>query len=170
MESIIIGPDRIKIMLSGEELKNYGLNRNGDIDSCLTGTVLRKILRDAGFDTALSRLHVQVYDSKDNGCEMYVALLPEELTDGENAETSVIIVEGKNDLLSLASRLTQIGYTDTLSIYTDNTRIYALFDSPTPDFVGDYGSITGKEKIPYILEYATPVCIKVTANGVCNYL
>lgn len=170
MESIIIGPDRIKIMLSGEELKNYGLHRNGDIDSCLTGTVLRKILRDAGFDTALSRLHVQVYDSKDNGCEMYVALLPEELTNDEEQEISVMIVEGKDDLLSLSSRLTQIGYTDTLSIYTDNTRIYALFDNPPPDFAGDYGNITGKDKIPYILEYAIPVCVKVTADGIGNYL
>lgn len=165
MESIIIGPDRIKLMLSGEELKTYGLCQGKDIDSCLTGTVLRKILRDAGFDTALARLHVQVYDSGDNGCEMYVALLPEELTDDEGSEAAAIVIERMEDLRALVSRLMCVGYGEDISIYKDGCRHYVLFESALPDFAGDYGRIEGSEKIPFVLEYATPVCIKTKADG-----
>ena len=170
MESIIIGPDRIKLMLSGEELKSYGLNRGGDIDSALTGTVLRKILRDAGFDTALSRLHVQVYDCGESGCEMFIALLPEELVGDEKNQASAVILKSRSDLSDLLSRLNGTESKEPLSIYRDGSTHYALFDNAPPYFAGDYGSITGADKIPYVLEYATPVCIKVTAEIAGDYL
>ena len=170
MESIIIGPDRMKIMLSGEELKGYGLHKERDIDSSLTGTVLRKILRDAGFEGAPARLHVQVYDLGNGGCEMYVAVLPEVLVDAEDIEATSVVVKRRDDLIGLMERLSGIGYDVPISIYKDNAFTYALFESSPPDFVGDYGRIEGKEKIPYILEYATPVCVKITAEGFHDYL
>jgi hypothetical protein len=170
MESIIIGPDRIKLMLSGEELKSYGLDRRGDIDSALTGTVLRKILRDAGVDTALSRLHVQVYDCGANGCEMFIALLPEEIVCDEANEASAVVLESRSDLFDLLSRLNKIESNELLSIYRDESTHYALFEGAPPHFAGDYGSITGGDRIPYVLEYATPVCIKVTAGNAGDYL
>ena len=170
MESIIIGPDRIKLMLSAEDIKSYGVFGGSDIDSSLNGATLRRILRDAGFDTALSRLHVQVYDLLEGGCEMYVALLPEEIDDAEGNDASAVVFDTKEALCSLISRLFAVGAEAVLSVYRDKGLHFALFDGALPDFVGDYGRITGGDKIPYVLEYATPVCIKVRAEGVSDYL
>ena len=116
MESIVIGPGRIKLMLSAEDIKSYGIFGGNDIDSSLTGATLRKILRDAGFDTALSRLQVQVYDLLEGGCEMYVALLPEEIDDTEENEASAVVFDSKEALCSLISRLADAKAEAVLSV------------------------------------------------------
>ena len=98
MESIVIGPGRIKLMLSAEDIKSYGVFCGDGVDPSLTGATLRKILKDAGFDTALSRLHVQVYDCGESGCEMFIALLPEELVGDEKNQASAVILKSRSDL------------------------------------------------------------------------
>lgn len=169
MESIIIGPDRIKIMLSGKDLRSYGITPEEDMDSSLNGTVLRSILRDAGFDTALSRLHVQIYTSKDGGCEMYVTVLPAEYVKDGGEGAALLVLKDVRDVKALLTRLSVNGYSDTVSVYRAESSFFLLFDRGIPDFAGDYGSVTGTEKIPYILEYSSPVCVNTEVSGADNY-
>ena len=85
MELIVIGENRLKIMLTGEDMARYDLTEPDPLeqsDYCATPhtrEVLRHIFADAhsqiGFDTEGERLFVQLYASKGGGCEIFVTKL-----------------------------------------------------------------------------------------------
>ena len=79
MELIIINENKLKIMLSSDDMEKYGL-KNEDIDYSFSGAraALKSILSDAriktGFDTEgeNDRIFIQLYPSVEGGCEMFV--------------------------------------------------------------------------------------------------
>ena len=87
MELIVISHTKIKIMLAPMDMKLYELSPCSlDASNERTRSALRRILADAdresGFDTEGERLFVQLYASKDGGCEIFVTKL------GKNTDTS----------------------------------------------------------------------------------
>lgn len=80
MELIVISESKLKIMLSAPDMEHYNLQtlrRYGtDAD---TRAAFRKIFEDArteiGFDTQGERLFIQLYDSLEGGCEIFVTKL-----------------------------------------------------------------------------------------------
>ncbi len=91
MELIVISDNKLKIMLSGEDLKQYSLDCSMlNYENTETRKAFWSILDEAkhrtGFDAASEKVFVQVYPSRSGGCEMYVTKLG--MFSGKNNITS----------------------------------------------------------------------------------
>lgn len=80
MELILISDSKLKIMLTRDDMQQYALNCDTiDYDNTETRRAFWNILDEAkhqtGFDAASERVFVQLYPSKEGGCEMYVTKL-----------------------------------------------------------------------------------------------
>lgn len=80
MELIVINPNKLKIMLSAPDMVRYELETTHmDCADPHTRAAFRHIFDDArneiGFDTEGERLLVQLYASKEGGCEIFVTKL-----------------------------------------------------------------------------------------------
>ena len=81
MEFIQIGGTKIKVMLAKEDMQRFSLDSmNIDYENVETRRAFRKILdevkQQTGFDIAFEQVLVQVYPSRDGGCELFVSKLP----------------------------------------------------------------------------------------------
>lgn len=77
MELIRISSSKLKIMLTDEDMKKYALDaESADYDNTATRRAFWSILDDvknqSGFNAAGDRIFIQLYPSKDGGCEMFV--------------------------------------------------------------------------------------------------
>lgn len=77
MELIRISSSKLKIMLTGEDMKKYALDaESADYDNTATRRAFWSILDDvknqSGFNAAGDRIFIQLYPAKDGGCEMFV--------------------------------------------------------------------------------------------------
>ena len=77
MEWIRISPNKLKIMLTAEDARHYELNcENADYTDTLTRTAFREILTDvkkqADFDASEDKVYIQMYPSKEGGCELFI--------------------------------------------------------------------------------------------------
>ena len=82
MELIVISKSKLKIMLTAPDMIKYDLTSPpANSLSLHDREVLRHLFRDAkaeiGFDTEGARLFVQLYSSKEGGCEIFVTKLPD---------------------------------------------------------------------------------------------
>lgn len=80
MELIRINENKLKIMLSEGDMKQYAIDcASLDYDNTETRRAFWSILDEAkhqtGFDAASQRVFVQLYPSKEGGCEMFVTKL-----------------------------------------------------------------------------------------------
>lgn len=80
MELILISDSKLKIMLTRDDMRQYALNCDTiDYDNTETRRAFWSILDEAkhrtGFDAAAERVFIQLYPSKEGGCEMYVTKL-----------------------------------------------------------------------------------------------
>ncbi|MEE0968457.1 MAG: adaptor protein MecA [Clostridia bacterium] len=80
MELIVISDSKLKIMLTGEDMRQYSIDCSTlDYENTQTRRAFWSILDEAkhrtGFDAASEKVFVQVYPSKGGGCEMYVTKL-----------------------------------------------------------------------------------------------
>lgn len=80
MELIIINKNKIKIMLSDEDMKKYGIFCGDSLQSFPKARVaLKSILSDVHAETDFNadseneRLFIQLYPSAEGGCEMFVS-------------------------------------------------------------------------------------------------
>lgn len=83
MDLILINSTKLKIMLSPSDMTAYSLTcDNIEYDNTESRRAFWDILsvakRKTGFDAANNRVFIQVYPSKDGGCEMYVTKITEE--------------------------------------------------------------------------------------------
>lgn len=171
MELIVIGENRLKIMLTGEDMAHYDLTEPDSLEQsnhCATPhtrEVLRHIFADAhsqiGFDTEGERLFVQLYASKGGGCEIFVTKL------GDIGESKLLKqVMGKEkdctardrlvwlqidrleDLTSLCRRLVAIGFHGKSDLYISPSNEQAWYLSlHVPE------DQNGSLSFPFLAEY-----------------
>ena len=77
MEWIRISSNKLKIMLSAEDARRYALNcETADYADPVTREAFREILTDVrqktDFDAAEDKIYIQMYPSKEGGCELFV--------------------------------------------------------------------------------------------------
>lgn len=77
MELILINESKLKIMLTADDMEDYSIsNENMSYENTDTrkmfGKILEKAKEKTGFDSSLGKLFIQVYPSKNGGCEVYV--------------------------------------------------------------------------------------------------
>ena len=141
MELILISDSKLKIMLSRQDMEYYELsNEEIDYDNTETRRAFWQILDEAkhktGFDAAEEKVFIQLYPSKEGGCEMYVTkvgmipALAAELT-GKRAEVRVGRIghyrfKRQEDLLAVCRILLQRGYHGESSAYLLDDGTYAL--------------------------------------------
>ena len=77
MEWIRINTNKLKIMLTAEDAKRYAL-RFERVDYTDAGTrrafrsILTDIKKETGFDATEDRVYIQLYPSREGGCELFV--------------------------------------------------------------------------------------------------
>ncbi len=77
MEWIRISDNKLKIMLTAEDAKRYALRcETMDLADSFTRKAFREILSDirsdTGFDATKDKVYIQMYPSKEGGCELFV--------------------------------------------------------------------------------------------------
>lgn len=164
MDLIFINDHKLKIMLSGSDMKEYSLDCDAlDYESTKTQSIFRNILNkakeDTGFDSEGGRVFIQLYPSKEGGCEMYVTKLGG-LTGRRGAEDGAAkkTVEGKREcaysfenlenLLAVCRRLSSLGYSEKSSAWRLPDRYCLLINEPEENayipvsecsFIREYG-------------------------------
>ncbi|MGI6753692.1 MAG: adaptor protein MecA [Eubacteriales bacterium] len=120
MELILINSNKLKIMLTEADMIQYELDFNTiNYDNIETRRAFWNILDEAkhrtGFDAASDRIFIQLYPSKEGGCEMYVTkvgtLLGEDkkVRDPITYGPSILLPEGTSEKAELSFMFTGIG-------------------------------------------------------------
>ncbi len=184
MELILIGDDKLKIMLSEEDMEKYHINGDElDYSKLSTRTVIKSILSDAktmtGFDTEGGGFFVQLFTSAHGGCELFVTksdMCPIETQNNkinpQKQKTDCSLVYSFNsffDLISACRRL-HLQNTDVYSVaYADVNGKYFLSLFHGDDslrhklnkftFLGEYGKCENTNTFQmYCGEYCIWVC------------
>lgn len=190
MEFDFINESKLKILLNAEDLDEFELSAE-ELDYSNTETkrmfwdILSRAKKRTGFDTDGHRVLVQLYPSKDGGCEVFVTkIIPLcDEKDGcpafekpqrkkkSSAKTSYTVFSFKNlrDLSSACRGLMRTGYNgDSLAYIDEKNRWYLLlanldFSGYTPmdefSFLLEFGSIENTETYKsYLSEHAKQVC------------
>lgn len=142
----MINDNKLKVMLTPEDMRRYEINCDTiDYDNTETRRAFWSILDEAkyktGFDAASDRVFIQVYPSKEGGCEMYVTKLGAYCCEDEDSpsearrgllrrgntlrsHTSVYRFEKLDLLLDVCAKLRQIGYHGSSSAYASQQKPY----------------------------------------------
>lgn len=179
MELIVINSSKLKIMLSGDDMKRYDIDADKiDYDTTATRRAFWSILDDAktetGFNAASDRLFIQLYPSKKGGCEMYVTKVDDSYQKAEaKKETNTRIDEAHygahkrmeayafpdmEALLAVCRRLLTLGYDGESHAFRDDRRgqFFLLISRYT------YGAYTYLDEFSFITEYGRAENLKQT--------
>lgn len=100
MELILISSSKLKIMLSDKDMEKYALDaKSADYDDTATRRAFWSILDDVknetGFNAAGDRVFIQLYPSKEGGCEMFVTKMGLLCAEGETGEKMTLLLNGR---------------------------------------------------------------------------
>ncbi len=179
MELILINASKLKIMLTDSDMEKYDLNAETvDYDNTATRRAFWSILDDAktetGFNAASDRLFIQMYPSRDGGCEMFVTKLgapdmsiPEKKPRRSSQERLFVYsFECLNFLMRVCKRLWLLGRKGRSCAYVEEGGKCYLFlwersaECPRAHtFIQEYGcSEHADTMLLYIKEHASPLC------------
>lgn len=99
MELILISSSKLKIMLSDKDMEKYALDaKTADYDDTATRRAFWSILDDVknetGFNAAGDRVFIQLYPSKEGGCEMFVTKMGLLCAQSEDGEKKTSLLNG----------------------------------------------------------------------------
>ncbi len=155
MELILINDTKLKIMLTEQDMVHYDLDCNcANYDNTETRkafwSILDEVKHQTGFDAASDRVFVQLYPSKEGGCEMYVTKVG-------------LLCSGAGK--SLKRKESSRGQTEILSFVFDSvkslldacrTARFSAIIPPSRAYVDDLGvcylflDLSGKNDITYL--------------------
>ncbi len=176
MELILINDSKLKIMLSPSDMKEYDISCDR-VDYRQTETrrafwcILDEAKHRTGFDAASEKVYIQMYPSKEGGCEMYVTKLgftsPSEdtvdLAKASISELAFCFSELK-PLLMVCRQLDHIGLSDAGDVYRNDKGYYLFLDTSAahPDsfaFISEFGDKEDPGHLrAYVSEYASLLC------------
>ena len=159
MEWIRISMNKLKIMLSAKDAQRYALSpESANYADTLTRRAFRRILteirEESGFDATEDKVYIQMYPSKEGGCELFVTkmglLLAEECKkeappprERAVSRSTLFVFAEMSALLSVCRRLESTHFSGKSQLWTDDGNRYWLFlteKSPkTYDFIEEYG-------------------------------
>ncbi len=190
MELIRIDEEKLKIILSHEDLAEFEIDES-ELDYANTETkrmfweLLRRAKLSTGFDTDGHRVLVQLYPSREGGCELFVTRLGflcqhcdfenyEEDDDVNLTKLSRRSLYGENPcafgfdtlepLLCVCRQLRLRGYDEKSDVYrAENGRYYLFLEdlSPTHSFSVDETS--------FLHEYGTSEPIDLLLTHLCEH-
>lgn len=174
MELIIISESKIKLMLTPADMASYTGN---------TKEVLREIMHDArekcGFSAIDGRIFVQMYPSREGGCELFVTKLDEHrngifMQSGEERTLTeyrkyiyrergshvIYSFDEMKYLLGCCLGLYRMQYGGSSRAYHDphKKRYYLKLDCETPIAGENFGSLCPSRTYYYINEHCDVIC------------
>ncbi len=182
MELILISDKKLKIMLSPEDMREYELDcESVDYDNTETRRAFWHILDEAkhktGFDAASERVYIQLYPSREGGCEMYVTkvgLLPAACKTQKRGMLRVAAERSAayrfselSHLLAVCRELMRVGFTAPSEAFFDSDGSYYLYISglrgfeepPELEFLTEFGEREDAERrLVYLAEHARSIC------------
>ena len=181
MELILISENKLKITLSECDMKQYDLDCNTiDYDNTETRRAFWSILDEAkhrtGFDAASQRVFIQLYPSKEGGCEMYVTKL--ELKSSKESHHALLPLsrrflafsfERLDELIGVCRRLRAIDFSGSSEAHRSNTGRYVLIiDEPEENayiglsehsFIDEFGRRENVKHVKLMChEHASCIC------------
>ena len=173
MEIIKINCEKVKISLSLEDMNHLHINCDmlDSIDD-QGKQAFNKILDEAklkcGFSTNGKRIFVQLFPSKDGGCEMFITRLNNEhekrYTIGRRKKTNCYIFNEFNNLLSFCNAAKKNNYCGSSCLYIDENRkhYYLCLDRDFPLVYEFYGKKCIADTDIYLKEHYR----LITANAI----
>ncbi|MBQ4121229.1 MAG: adaptor protein MecA [Clostridia bacterium] len=184
MELIPISDEKLKIMLSREDLAAWHLDcESMDYDTTETRRALWGILDEAkkktGFDAAKEKVFVQLFPSMGGGCELYVTKLAEKnetapVTLCKNLphwEKTLYAFSHLEDMLSACARLAECGFASESAAYAEMHTYYLSVGNILPqkkrgfregvspcDLVSEYGKKIDLAKEAWLCEHGECIC------------
>ena len=189
MELIVINENKLKITLSEGDMKQYSLDCNTiDYDNTETRkafwNILDEVKHKTGFDAASQKIFVQLYPSKEGGCEMYVTKLggkhrsEDSDPDSElhrlhplHRRRAAYSFGSSEELISVCRRLSEIGFSDKSSVWRTNVgeeKYFLILEEPEENaylpltecsFIFEYGKSENlKHTLLFLHEHADCIC------------
>lgn len=184
MELIPINEQKLKIMLSREDLATWQINCEGmDYDTTETRRALWGILDEAkkrtGFDAAKEKVFVQLFPSPCGGCEMFVTKLCQKneaspITLSKTLplfEKTLYAFTRLEDMLSACARLAECGFASDSVAYAEMHTYYLSLGNILPqkkkksldtlspcDLVSEYGKPIDLAKEAWLCEHGECIC------------
>jgi negative regulator of genetic competence, sporulation and motility len=185
MEWIHISKNKLKVMLTAEDARRYELNcESADYADSITRAAFRDILTDvrtaSGFDATEDKVYIQMYPSKEGGCELFITktgLLaageetvqintPKEAQKAQRRDSrekhAAIHFDTLDPLLALCRRLQSQEGIEKSEIWRDEGGAWwLLFTHSAGDipFLGEYGKLCRQDKARLFLgEHGKAVC------------
>jgi len=158
METIRISPVRMKIILNEEDRRRFAVTDDA-VDGDVRG-LLRRSLRDTEeaslLDTAAGQLHLQVYDGRDGGCEIFLTCLAAAETEEAVRTPHYLALWDTEALFTLCRRLKSLGYAGESRLLRLGERWFLSFGQDAPPLAAlDFGETVSEDAACYINEYAS---------------
>ncbi len=180
MEWIRISNNKLKIMLTREDAARYALCPDtADYADALTRRAFKAILtdvrRETGFDAADDKLYIQMYPSREGGCELFVTKMGIEIMTKPSTSTyktqnspterqrrsMAFCFWDMACLIAVCRRLLALGFKGESLAAVDDCRRYwlllleegdPLFARADYAFVCEYGEIESRQTAEMMLE------------------
>lgn len=179
MELILINDSKLKIMLSPDDMREYDISCDSvDYKKTETRRAFWCILDDAkhktGFDAASEKVYIQMYPSKEGGCEMYVTKLgftsPDESIDIAENDSRMLAYHFSelDSLLRVCRQLNSMKNCDKVEAYRAEDGYYLMLGVTPPDslaFIGEFGKKCDGDAIKtYLAEHGARICDNAAAT------
>ena len=198
MELIVINENKLKITLSENDMKQYSLDCDTiDYDNTETRrafwNILDEVKHKTGFDAASQKIFIQLYPSKEGGCEMYVTKLGERHKRNEDCpdqelhklhplhkRRAAYSFSSIDDIISVCRRLTEIGFSEKSSAWRSHIdgKYFLILEEPEENaylpltessFIFEYGkSESLKNALLYLHEHADCICSAEAVETLAN--
>ena len=167
MEWIKISKNKLKVMLTAEDARRYALNC-ADSTHCesLTRAAFRELLcdvrRHVGFDATEDQAYIQMYPSKEGGCELFITKteLARE-SEHQPPSESAIRLGTLSALLALCRRLQeapQLLHSEALQDERGTWWLLVHYKGRLP-YLAEYGELReGSSARLYLAEHGKVIC------------
>lgn len=199
MELIMITDEKLKIILTNDDMTEMNISpKELDYSKVSTKHILWNLLdkaqKETGFNADKSKLYVQVFPSRDGGCEMFVTKYSDnEKTDiemplktklTEDVGCDKFIVLTFDDLLKLCNRMITEKLKLNTSLYYDSSGTYILLIKNSrhlpsyfhatenycriPEYLSEYGKV--HELTERAMCYLEEHCKRITSGNAAEIL
>lgn len=183
MEFILINDEKLKIILSKKDLAEFDIQAD-TLDYSTTETkrmfwdIIGRAKKNVGFNCDGMRVLVQLYVSRDGGCEMFVSRLCAPSSEYDSVDTTtklhcktmykrdkkhmrkgVFGFDSLEWLITVCRRLCEIGYSGESSAYIGDDRRFYLFLEGL-----DATGYTPLDEYSFICEYGSSENTDITAD------
>ncbi len=176
MELIVISDTKLKLILTAADMKTYALDFDtADYDSPKNRRSIWRLFDEiktrSGFEIDFDRVLVQVWPSRDGGCEMFISKILAPIAKGKIGEgvvryiTYVYAFEGLKNLLRVCRALTHMAYAKPSQVWRDEGgRWYLFLEGESGktglhalSFIEEFGVKLNEKHTPMIHEHAHPI-------------